>query len=281
MIPRGIPLAALVLLAACGKSEKQAAEAAPAAPAQPAVLTVTAKDYAFVMPDTIAPGVTTVELADSGKEMHQIQIFRLDSGKTMQDLEAALQKPDTPFPAWLVGVGGPNAIMPGASAQATLDLPAGHYVGMCFVPSPDGIPHFAKGMIHPLEVTGTPGTATMPAADVTIKEVDYAFEPTPALTAGHHTIRVVNAGTQDHELVLFKMLPGKTAADLQAWAQGGMKTPPPFTAEGGMGTLPVGGEGNFDVTLDAGNYVMVCFVPDAKDGKPHIEHGMVTPFTIE
>jgi hypothetical protein len=36
------------------------------------------------------------------------------------------------------------------------------------------------------------------------------------------------------------------------------------------------------ITLDLtpGEYVMVCFVPDSKDGKPHTAHGMVKPFTV-
>jgi hypothetical protein len=25
---------------------------------------------------------------------------------------------------------------------------------------------------------------------------------------------------------------------------------------------------------------MICFVPDAKDGKPHVQHGMTTQFKV-
>ena len=32
--------------------------------------------------------------------------------------------------------------------------------------------------------------------------------------------------------------------------------------------------------LTPGNYMLLCFVPDAKDGKPHLEHGMVLPFSV-
>ncbi len=34
------------------------------------------------------------------------------------------------------------------------------------------------------------------------------------------------------------------------------------------------------VDLAAGNYLLVCFLPDAKDGKPHLAHGMIKEFTI-
>jgi hypothetical protein len=29
-----------------------------------------------------------------------------------------------------------------------------------------------------------------------------------------------------------------------------------------------------------GEYGMLCFIPDAKDGKPHIAHGMMKQFTV-
>jgi hypothetical protein len=41
------------------------------------------------------------------------------------------------------------------------------------------------------------------------------------------------------------------------------------------------GETN-DIPLDLtpGNYALLCFIPDAKDGKPHIMHGMMKDFTV-
>ena len=33
-------------------------------------------------------------------------------------------------------------------------------------------------------------------------------------------------------------------------------------------------------TLQPGNYVAVCFVPDAKTGKPHYMLGMISSFTV-
>ena len=38
-----------------------------------------------------------------------------------------------------------------------------------------------------------------------------------------------------------------------------------------------------DVMLDLkpGAYGLICFYPDAKDGKPHLAHGMVATITVE
>jgi hypothetical protein len=33
--------------------------------------------------------------------------------------------------------------------------------------------------------------------------------------------------------------------------------------------------------LVPGTYVLVCFVPDAHDGKPHSQHGMIRQLTVE
>jgi hypothetical protein len=49
---------------------------------------------------------------------------------------------------------------------------------------------------------------------------------------------------------------------------------------GGPGAYSRGLEGYWTVTLTPGNYVLLCFVPDPADGKPHLMKGMVREFTI-
>ena len=73
---------------------------------------------------------------------------------------------------------------------------------------------------------------------------------------------------------------GKTLADFQAWMQGGMKGAPPAKPVGGVTGPSVGGHEFFTATLAAGKYVLVCFVPDQTDGKPHVMHGMVKEITV-
>ena len=34
------------------------------------------------------------------------------------------------------------------------------------------------------------------------------------------------------------------------------------------------------VDLTPGEYALLCFVPDAGDGKPHVAHGMVRQVTV-
>jgi uncharacterized cupredoxin-like copper-binding protein len=294
MSSHALPGTLLVLagaLAGC-KSERPAdhASSAPAsaptaapaaAPAGPAQITVTATDFKLDLPAQIPAGAVSLHLVNHGKELHQAQVVRLEDGKTLDDFAKAM-KQNGPPPSWVKFLGGPNGIAPDQDATSTMVLTPGHYAVLCFIPGLDGVPHVMKGMIQPFEVTAGAGAAAdqLPAADVTVKIADYRFEPSQPFTPGHHTILVENAGPQPHEIVLLKLAPGKSVRDFGTWAMAGMKGPPPGMPLGGVGSLEKGGRGVFTVDLAAGDYGFICFVPDVKDGKPHLAHGMIKQFKV-
>src|SRR6266496_3673489 len=275
---RRLTLASLAWAAACSRP-------APRATA-PNVVTISASEYAFGMPDTIPAGLTTFRLVNQGKELHPASLVRLGEGKSAADFQAGLaaaMKSHAPPPSWTTFPGGPNAVTLGDTAIATQMLEPGSYVFVCWIPSLDGIPHVIKGMLHPLLVT--PGAATPaaaePATDVTIKLTDYDFQLSQPLTAGKHVVRVENSGAQAHEIVIAALSAGKTLQDFIAWEAGGEKGPLP-TGEwlGGVTTLDVGGHSQFAATFAPGSYLLLCFWPDAKDGKPHIMHGMAKEIRV-
>ena len=35
------------------------------------------------------------------------------------------------------------------------------------------------------------------------------------------------------------------------------------------------------VDLESGEYGILCFLPDAKDGKPHVAHGMLRQISVK
>jgi hypothetical protein len=41
-----------------------------------------------------------------------------------------------------------------------------------------------------------------------------------------------------------------------------------------MRHMDAGATADFTVTLEPGDYGLLCFVPDASDGKAHLAHGM-------
>lgn len=278
----GVVLTVAGALAGC-KSDRPSPQADASAPAAespkstPNTVNVAAKDFGFDAPAKVPAGATRFELANNGKEFHQAQLIRLEDGKTLQDLAKAMKTPG-PMPSWVKFVGGVNGIAPGGSANATATLTPGQYAYLCLIPSTDGVMHLAKGMVRPFEVTAASSAAApaeAPAADVTIKLLDYDFQPSPALTPGRHTIRVENAGPQAHEIVLLRLAPGKKVEDFGRWAETGMKGPPPAEPLGGVSVLDKGDHGSFEVDLTPGEYGFICFVPDMKDGKPHLVHGMM------
>jgi hypothetical protein len=247
----------------------------------PNVVTLTATDYAFAMPDSIPSGLTELRLVNHGAEPHQAVVFRLTEPKPMDTVLAVLAAEGAP-PPWLKLAVGPNTAVPHDSSNATSVFVPGDYVVACFISAPDGQFHVVKGMVKAFTVTGAePAGIIEPAADVTIVLTDYTVTVTPALTAGTHTVRVQNEGPQWHEVGLERLADGKTLADWQTWAAGGMQGEPPAIPAGGAIGPEVGGRAYFTITLTPGKYLLTCYVPDAGDGKPHVLHGMVQEIEVQ
>ena len=284
MHPAALVAAAASILIGCSKGDTPPADSAaslptpaPAAAATPNMITFTAKEFSFEGPDTIAAGLTMIHLNAAGKELHHVQLLKLEEGKTFADFQAAV-KTGAP-PTWAVPYGGVNPPAPGGMAIATEVIEAGNYAVVCFVEGPDRVPHMAKGMMKPLTVTPSTASTAEPNSDVTVSLTDYTFTLSKPLVAGKQTIKVENGAAQPHEVVLVQLAPGKTMDDLKKWVFD-MKGPPPGRPMGGIPAFMKGKNAYFDVDLTPGDYGMICFVPDVKDGKMHVEHGMVTQFKI-
>ena len=277
--------AAAFVLTACAKNETAqtdtATTAAPAAAAAPTpnMVTFSAKEFAFEGPDSIPAGLTMFHLNATGQELHHLQILKLEEGKTFADFQAAL-KAGGPPPTWAVPYGGVNPPVPGGTTISTQTMEPGNYVVVCFIEGADKVPHLAKGMTKPLTVTPVANAnMTEPTADVTMTLSDYTFTLSKPLAAGRQMIKVVNGATQPHEVVLVQLDSGKTMEDVGKWAET-MKGPPPGKPIGGIPAFMPGKNTYFEASLAPGDYGLICFVPDAKDGKPHVAHGMVQQFKI-
>ena len=272
----------LVVLVACSSPK-------PASPRSPTVITITAADYAFGAPDTIPAGLTAFRLLNNGKEPHQAVILGAP-GKSFAELEAAAVPKGPELEWWHAFLalqptfpGGPGVVMGGDSSIIAANLAPGNYLIACFVSSPDGKSHVQKGMFRRLVVTPAPAGATAaaePKSDITVTLSDYAFAISTPPTAGTHTIRVENNGPQVHELTIERLAPGKTFADWQRWAASGMKGAPVTIPVGGLAGPDKGKVGWVTLTFTPGTYLFLCYVPDAKDGMPHLTHGMVKEVTI-
>lgn len=124
-------------------------DAAPAAD-----VTVSLANFVFSIPTDLAAGSQTWEVVNDADQIHHMVVFRLDDGATFDDFTAWLRSESGPPPARQtahVGVMGP-----GRSVYQTLELSAGSYVAICFIPDHahggSGAPHFVHGMIQPFQV---------------------------------------------------------------------------------------------------------------------------------
>ena len=297
-------LVALVVsggLTACGKGEvKPASSGDPAPPTtveetttsapeadaaggDATEIAVTGTEYAYEADvEGITAGPIAVTFDNQGKEEHQVSIVRLKEGKTQADF-AALAGDPSQFAGVLETFGGPNAVAPGESNSTLQVLEPGDYFFVCFVPGPDGQPHAAKGMLLPLTVGEAEGgeVAEPQEEDQTLALQDYAFGfgDDALLEAGAYT--VTNDGPQPHEVAIYSPTEGATAQDITDYfgSTEPPTGPPPVVAAGGIGPIDPGRTVNIE--LEAGEYVFICFIPDAADGAPHFTKGMIQAVTVE
>jgi hypothetical protein len=222
-----------------------------------------------------------VRLVNDGAELHHVQLVRIGEGHSFDEFRESAAK-GNPFPPWVTPVGGPNGSSASVGAKAVLDLPAGEYAMLCLIPSfGDRTAHYAKGMVRPLVVRASGAArAREPAADGRIVLTDYSFSVSPSIRAGRHTLRVENAAAQAHEVVIERLMPGKTMEDLMAWSKR-LEGPPPVEPNGGTTVIAPGGVNLMTATFIPGEYVMVCFASDASDGRSHVAHGMVRRFRVD
>jgi hypothetical protein len=243
------------------------------------VVTIEATDYAFTAPDTMPGGLVTLRLRNSGREPHHAQLMRLNTGVTVDQFTAALlQGPDAALQLTSLE-GGPSVADPGEESEVIVNLPEGQYVLVCFVESPDGVPHLAKGQVRPLRVTAPTMGATPPTAAQTVTMKDFAFEAPATFPTGRSTVRVVNDGPQPHEMSVVRLADGKSLTDVQQFFLS-PAGPPPFQSAGGMQGLGQGGSGFAMLDLQPGNYGLICLIPDPVSGKSHLELGMSAPVSV-
>lgn len=122
----------------------------------------TAKDYSFEgLPAEVPAGITSFELTNEGSEPHEIAIFRKNDGVTESVEELlALPEEEAMTKATMIAIGEP--VGSGEDTYAVVDLEAGDYFAVCFIPvgttdlesaPADAPPHFTMGMVSSFTVT--------------------------------------------------------------------------------------------------------------------------------
>lgn len=153
-------------------------------------------------------------------------------------------------------------------------------------------------LIDGMGEVGTPPTPEgVPTVEVVA--VDYGFQvDTSELASGHFAIDFQNEGEEQHEMALFR-LPDGTDAPAAIAALGDVdggsyeNVPDGYEAVEHLTYAEPGGAQPYLLAeaLDAGDYAFVCFIPEGglddetgdpvdPDGRPHVQLGMLAPFTV-
>jgi plastocyanin len=116
--------------------------------------TVELHDFLFKGKVTLKQG-TTIAVRNDGNQPHELVMFGLAPGKTVDDVIGFLSNPAPSGPPPFVAAAGLAGIAPKATGYLGIDVPPGKYVFLCFLPdvAGKGEPHFTKGMMANAEVT--------------------------------------------------------------------------------------------------------------------------------
>ena len=237
-------------------------------------LVVTAYEYSFQAPDSVAAGVVAVRLVDRGKKAHQLTFARLDDTSSLDRVMRSLtaDKARTGGIRWM---GGIESAIPGESSEAILPLPSGRYVIICAYDGENGLAHMSLGMIRPLVVT--PGTLvttqSLPATPTAIELSDYHIGISKPLHSGKQLVRVTNVGRQRHHLVIARIVGNATTDEIMKWD--GKSQPAPLEdMSGGAAAMDPGQASVIEMNLAPGRYELACILSDSGKAKPHYLLGM-------
>lgn len=133
----------------------------------------------------------------------------------------------------------------------------------------------------PTEVPATEAPPPEPP-EVVVEAVDFGYTLPAEVPAGLTKLTIMNKGQQLHQMALMQLTGGKTYADYQAYAETAKETDPMpdwLAAAGGPVVSAPTMQASAFVDLQAGDYVVVCNIPDAQ-GVPHFKLGQVANLKV-
>ena len=272
-------LAVGALLAACGddsgsSSATTGGAATTGGSSNASGLTVKATEYKFDVSGSAAAGYNKVTFENDGKMPHILVALKLKPGKTVADALPLLEQgdevdqtaaaavfdgdPDTAF------YGTPGLIGPGDSETTVANFPAGSYFFACFLPGPNGQPHFMLGMVKEFTVADTGGTSTPPQTDGTISIAAEGITAPDGMKSGTYEVKNTGADPSDFNMAgptdkqvsdFDNAVNSFFAAMSSGESDATFSTPSPLIG-GFSDSIPAGGSGYVVLDLQKGRYLM-------------------------
>lgn len=178
--------------------------------------------------------------------------------------------------------GGGVAILSGTEAWVVVDLTPGAWHATTMQ---------GTTLAVPFEVTGEfPADAANPEANVILDmfEMDFSIEE-GEFVAGDNTVTIKNSGAQPHFTEVLSVPDGTTEEQVAALFDSFMTGTPAADGLDETAMMPVafvpeqsgGTQVTVQLSLEAGTYLLTCWVTDPETGMPHAMLGMHELITVE
>jgi hypothetical protein len=237
------------------------------------------KAHNVVLPATIQPGVNQFRITTAAKRSG-FQLVQLADGYSLDaaiaDIDNGLDKGKVKamkrFEANTTLLGGVN-IATGKIGKVTLNLAPGSYYAA-------DIMRNRRSAFTAFTVSGADTGATMPVGSTIRAVKDASWAKNPKTIARKGMLTFENFSSSNHFVGLVKLRRGKTVKDFGRWVDAqmqGQNGPPPvnFGQAFDSGVVSGGHTVAMNYRLSRGNYVLLCFWPDADmGGMPHAFMGM-------
>jgi hypothetical protein len=236
---------------------------------------IIATDAGFEAPDRVAAGLRRVVFANHGSEIHESMLVKLPKGMSAENYVAAVKKGSL-FPEGALDYSGPGLTSPGETAEMWLRVDPGQYILICWN-------HAKTAPVHPftVEEVGAKDDRA-PKEDLVLKLFDYRFELSGDLHKGVQVIRIETPGPSMHEVDIYRMHDGKTAADLKSWRKHQGHDPAPAEALGGaVDSHDVHSVVWLRKDFTPGLYVLHCEMPVTNTKLTHADVGMVREIEVK
>jgi len=248
-------------------------------------LVVTITDDAVTTSATeVSPGYLLLTIVNNSSQDATAGLFTLPGlTEEMMNEKASTPTPDDEIPPFLLEAtiaGGPQDAAPNTTAQAVVKVTPGGWV---VFPDSNQAPVY-------LTVKDEAEVGTEPASVASIGLTEFSFSGLDSgIIAGKQIWKVTNTGAEVHMLGLGKAPDGTTKDDVMTLLNsemsgtpvaGGLQESDIEDVYGGVLLLSSGQTMWPLLDLEPGTYVAVCWVPDSRNGMPHVMEGMLDVFTV-
>jgi hypothetical protein len=278
-----LALVAIVALAACGSSDKAKKGGSSSAGGNTLSLTIAESGgkAKFTVPKSAKGGLTTVKLANQGKQPHSAQLLLIKGNHTAQDVAKAFGPDTSDKNEWLRAMGGVGNVAPGQTASATVSLEAGHYLVA-------DVTQNGPPIIAPLNVTAGPGgalpsTGTKVTAATAGKD-KYRWDISGPLKVGPQEVTFKSEGKEAIHFIAAVQIKGNVA-EKKVIKGIGQKKPPKFIDPTSFYSTAFLDGGKSQVTRfvlsKPGRWLLFCPLTDRGEKKEHDKEGLAKVVTVK